>query len=443
MDNVAHMTGQLKRMGFAYDWAREVNSCKPENYGWNQWMFLKMFERGLAYRAESWVNWCPSCSTVLANEQSAGGICWRCSSTVEQKSMTQWVLRITAYAEELLTGHAELSKWPEHVLLMQKNWIGRLRGRLRRVPRPGSGPVHPRLHHPHRHDLWRDVPCFVARASRCRRDLVEGPKEDELRAWISRTIAASRLKRTVGEAEKEGVATGAFAVNPFTGERIPIFLANYVLMEYGTGAIMAVPAHDARDHEFASKYGLPIPEVIVPKDGAPAGKPGELFEDLGVLVNSGPFTGLTSEEATDKMAALAKDKGFGEKAVTYRLRDWGISRQRYWGTPIPMIHCPTCGIVPVPYADLPVKIPYEAEFTGEAGSPLEKIPSFVNVDLPQVRRARPARDGHHGHLRRLVLVLPPLLLARTRRRCPSGATRSSTGCPWTSTSAASSTPSCT
>ncbi|MDD8026411.1 MAG: leucine--tRNA ligase [Acidobacteriota bacterium] len=382
MDNIAHMTAQLKRMGFAYDWSREVNSCKPENYGWNQWMFLKMYERGLAYRAESWVNWCPSCSTVLANEQAAGGVCWRCGSQVEQKRMTQWVLRITAYAEELLNGHAELSKWPEHVLLMQKNWIGRSEGAYVDFPVP---------------TLNRSIRVFTTRIDTIygatslvlspehplSADLVKGPKEAELRSWISKTIAASRLKRTIGEAEKEGVDTGAFAVNPFSGERIPIFLANYVLMEYGTGAIMAVPAHDGRDHEFAEKYGLPIPEVIVPKDGAPAGKPGELFEDLGRLVASGPFTGLTSEEAMDKMAALAKDKGFGEKAVTYRLRDWGISRQRYWGTPIPMIHCPKCGVVPVPYEDLPVRIPYDAEFTGEAGSPLEKIPSFVNVTCPK------------------------------------------------------------
>ncbi len=391
MDNIAYMTAQLQRMGFAYDWSREVNSCQPESYGWNQWMFLKMYERGLAYRAESWVNWCPSCSTVLANEQAAGGVCWRCSSAVEQKRMTQWMLRITAYAEELLTGHAALSKWPEHVLLMQKNWIGRSEGAYVDFPVPALG---------------RSIRVFTTRIDTIygatflvlspehplSADLVQGPREIELRAWISKTIAASRLKRTIGEADKEGVDTGAFAVNPFNGEKIPIFLANYVLMEYGTGAIMAVPAHDGRDHDFAEKYGLPIPEVIVPVQdaaaGAPAkadqaGKPGELFEDLGRLVASGPFTGLTSEEAMDKMAALAKDKGFGEKAVTYRLRDWGISRQRYWGTPIPMIHCPVCGIVPVPYEDLPVRIPYEAEFTGEAGSPLEKIPSFVNVACPK------------------------------------------------------------
>jgi leucyl-tRNA synthetase len=391
MDNVAHMTAQLQRMGFAYDWSREVNSCKPESYRWNQWMFLKMYERGLAYRAESWVNWCPSCSTVLANEQAAGGVCWRCGSGVEQKRMTQWMLRITAYAEELLTGHAALSKWPEHVLLMQKNWIGRSEGATVDFPVPALG---------------RSIRVFTTRIDTIygatflvlspehplSADLVQGPREAELRAWISKTIAASRLKRTIGEADKEGVDTGAFAVNPFSGEKIPIFLANYVLMEYGTGAIMAVPAHDGRDHDFAEKYGLPIPEVIVPvqdaaaetaEKGKPSREPGELFEDLGRLVNSGPFTGLASEEAMDKMAALAKDKGFGEKAVTYRLRDWGISRQRYWGTPIPMIHCPVCGIVPVPYEDLPVRIPYEAEFTGEAGSPLEKIPSFVNVACPK------------------------------------------------------------
>jgi leucyl-tRNA synthetase len=386
LDNIAHMKIQLRRMGFAYDWSREVNSCRPDYYKWNQWIFLKMYERGLAYRRESWVNWCPSCRTVLANEQSAGGACWRCSDSVEQKKMEQWFLKITDYAEELLTGHRQLAKWPEHVLLMQKNWIGRSEGAYVDFPVPAIG---------------RSVRVFTTRIDTIygatflvlspehpySPDLIRGDREAELRAWIAGTVAAARLKREIGEAEKEGVDTGATAINPFTGRPIPIFLANYVLMEYGTGAIMAVPAHDARDHEFARKYGLPIPEVIVPAEGAaPAPAAGDgpaLFEDLGILVHSGPFTGLTSEEAMDKMAAHAKANGFGEKAVTFRLRDWGISRQRYWGTPIPMIHCPKCGIVPVPYEDLPVRIPFEAEFTGEAGSPLAKIPAFVNVACPK------------------------------------------------------------
>ncbi len=389
LDNIAHMRAQLKRMGFAYDWSREVNSCLPEYYKWNQWMFLKMFERGLAYRRESWVNWCPTCRTVLANEQSAGGTCWRCSDAVEQKKMEQWFLKITDYAEELLTDHAQLSKWPEHVLTMQRNWIGRSEGARVDFIVPSIGKSI-RVFTTRIDTIYGATFLVLSPEHPLSHELVRGPREAALNAWISTTIAAARLKREIGEAEKEGVDTGRTAINPFTGKPIPIFLANYVLMEYGTGAIMAVPAHDGRDHEFAGKYGLPIPEVIVPKDGAAAEKEtGELFEALGVLVNSGPFTGLSSEEAMDKMAAFAREKGFGEKAVTYRLRDWGISRQRYWGTPIPMIHCDKCGIVPVPYEDLPVRIPDDAEFTGEAGSPLAKIPAFVNVRCP--RCGGPAR----------------------------------------------------
>jgi leucyl-tRNA synthetase len=306
--------------------------------------------------------------------------------------MEQWFLKITDYAEELLTGHDKLSKWPDHVLTMQKNWIGRSEGAYVDFQVPSIGKA-VRVFTTRIDTIYGATFLVLSPEHPFSPDLIRGGRETELRAWIVRTVAAARLKREIGEAEKEGVDTGATAINPFTGRPIPIFLANYVLMEYGTGAIMAVPAHDARDNEFARKYGLPIPEVIVPAEGAapaatpaqdpPAGDGPVLFEDLGVLVNSGPFTGLTSEEAMARMAAEAKSLGFGEKAVTFRLRDWGISRQRYWGTPIPMIHCPTCGIVPVPYADLPVRIPEEAEFTGEAGSPLEKIPAFVNVACPK------------------------------------------------------------
>jgi leucyl-tRNA synthetase len=385
LDNIAHMKVQLRRMGFAYDWSREVSSCQPEYYRWNQWIFLKMYERGLAYRRKSWVNWCPSCRTVLANEQAAGGTCWRCSSEVEPKKMDHWFLRITEYAEELLTGHSRLGKWPEHVLTMQRNWIGRSEGAYVDFPIP---------------DLGKSVRVFTTRIDTIygatflvlspehpySQALIAGPREKKLQEWITRVRAEAHLKRDIGETEKEGVDTGKTAVNPFSGERIPIFLANYVLMEYGTGAIMAVPAHDARDFEFAEKYKLTIREVIVPKEpreAAAQGAEAELFEDYGKLVNSGPFTGKASEEAMKDMAAHAKEKGFGEAAVIYKLRDWGISRQRYWGTPIPVIHCPKCGIVPVPYEDLPVRIPYNAQFTGESGSPLEKIPEFVNVTCPK------------------------------------------------------------
>jgi leucyl-tRNA synthetase len=382
LDNIAHMKTQLKRMGFAYDWSREINTCEPEYYKWNQWIFLKMFERSLAYRKKSWVNWCPDCRTVLANEQAAGGECWRCSAEVVHKKTDHWFLKITDYAEELLSGHDQLANWPEHVLLMQKNWIGKSFGANIDFPVP---------------HLKSSIRVFTTRIDTiygatflvlspehpASHELLAGPGEEKRHEWIAKTIAESRLRRDLGEVEKEGVDTGKTAVNPFTGENIPIWIANYILMEYGTGAIMAVPAHDARDFEFAKKYGLVIREVITPENPEEKSGKAGLFEDYGVLVNSGDFTGLKSGEAMDTMAAFAQEKGFGEKAVTFRLRDWGISRQRYWGTPIPIIYCPTCGTVPVPCEDLPVRIPPEAEFTGEAGSPLEKISEFVNAVCPK------------------------------------------------------------
>jgi len=382
LDNIAHMKTQLKRMGFAYDWSREVNTCEPEYYRWNQWIFLKMYERGLAYRKKSWVNWCPDCRTVLANEQAAGGECWRCSAEVVPKKTDHWFLKITDYAEELLSGHDQLAHWPEHVLLMQKNWIGKSFGADVDFPVP---------------HLKSSIRVFTTRIDTiygatflvlspehpASHELIAGPGEEQRHEWIAKTIAESRLRRDLGEVEKDGIDTGKTAVNPFTGENIPIWIANYVLMEYGTGAIMAVPAHDVRDFEFAKKYGLVIKDVIAPENPEEKGDNAGLFEDLGVLVNSGEFTGLKSGEAMDTMTAFAREKGFGEKAVTYRLRDWGISRQRYWGTPIPIIYCQKCGTVPVPYENLPVRIPPEAEFTGEAGSPLEKISDFVNVVCPK------------------------------------------------------------
>ncbi len=386
-DNIAHMKAQLQRMGIAYDWSREVTTCLPEYYKWNQWIFLKTFERGLAYRKKSWVNWCPQCRTVLANEQAAGGECWRCSAGVEQKRMDHWFLKITNYAEELLSGHRQLQKWPEHVLLMQKNWIGKSTGAYLDFFVP---------------DLGKSIKVFTTRIDTIygatflvlspehplTDDLIAGNREEELHAWVAKTSAELRARRDMGEVEKEGIDTGKTAVNPFTGEKIPIWIANYILMEYGTGAIMAVPAHDERDYEFAKKYGLVIREVIKPDEkseertSAAAADP-ELFEDYGALVNSGPFSGMKSEEAMDRMADFAREKRFGEKAVTYRLRDWGISRQRYWGTPIPVIYCDKCGIQGVPYEDLPVRIPYDVEITGSAGSPLEKIPEFVIATCPK------------------------------------------------------------
>jgi len=384
LGNVATMRDQLKKMGFGYDWSREVNSCLPDYYKWNQWIFLKMFERGLAFRKESWVNWCSQCRTVLANEQVVGGVCWRCDTPVIQKKMEQWFLKITDYAEELLSGHEMLGKWPEHVLLMQKNWIGKSRGAMIDFPAPS---------------LARPVEVFTTRIDTIygatflvispehpmAADLIAAsPRREEFKAWIAKAVTDARAKRDFGDDEKEGIDTGARAVNPFTGEPMPVWIANYVLMDYGTGAIMAVPAHDQRDYEFAQKYGLRTKPVIIPEEGsAEKAEEGKAFESYGRLQNSGPFSGLLCEEAMDKMEGYAEEKSIGRRSTTFRLRDWGISRQRYWGTPIPIIHCPKCGTVGVPYKDLPVEIPHDAAITGEEGSPLERLESFVHTACPR------------------------------------------------------------
>lgn len=393
LDNISHMRKQLRRLGFSYDWSREVNTCLPEYYKWNQWIFLKMFEHGLAYRKKSWVNWCPHCKTVLANEQVIDDRCWRCNSEVRQKEMEQWFLKISDYAEELLAGHQMLEKWPEHVLLMQKNWIGKSMGAHITFPLRGSS---------------KSVEVFTTRVDTIygatflvispehplSRDLIaDSDQEGYLTEWIEKNIAERRLKRDLGEAEKEGIDTGKKAVNPFTGEEIPVWIANYVLMEYGTGAIMAVPGHDQRDFDFAKKYSLPIKIVIVPEDKSHTKEPEQVFEDYGIVINSGPFSNKPSRDAAKDMISYATQKGFGRKSTLYRLRDWGISRQRYWGTPIPIIYCQKCGIVGVPYENLPVILPFEVEFKGEEGSPLEKVESFVNTICPKCKgKARRETD---------------------------------------------------
>jgi leucyl-tRNA synthetase len=338
-ENIAYMRKQLDRMGLSYDWRREATTCSPEYYRWNQWFFIKMFQRGLAYRKSSFVNWCPSCATVLANEQVIDSRCWRCDSVVVQKELEQWFLKITDYAEELLEACDSLAGWPENVVLMQKNWM---------CLAPGH------------------------------------PMADRLVSAQDRQ-ALEKVKEHYGKVEEKlGLFTGRHAVNPANGERIPIYVASFVLMEYVTGAIMSVPAHDQRDFDFARKYGLPIRQVIVPPgaEGGPASEPEAAFEDDGVLVDSGPYSGLTSGEARDRIARDLELKGLGKRVVNYRLRDWGISRQRYWGTPIPIIYCPACGTVPVPEEDLPVVLPEDVKLTGTGGSPLSE-PSFAEVDCPR------------------------------------------------------------
>ncbi|MGD8331002.1 MAG: leucine--tRNA ligase, partial [Acidobacteriota bacterium] len=393
--NIEVMRSQLQKLGFAYDWDREIAAHTPEYYRWNQWLFLRFLERGLAYRKGALLNWCPSCETVLANEQVEEGLCWRCSSVVEERKLTQWFFRITEYVEELLRDIDALDGWPERVRAMQKNWIGRSEGaRVKFAVEGGSGslevfttrvdtifgatfmvlaPEHPLAR------AWYD----------------EGPgadaalDADEFRARVDRLEKMGRRQRPGEEGEKEGVFTGHYAVNPFNGERLPVWIANFVLMDYGTGAIMAVPAHDERDFEFARKYDLTVRPVIGPAEGddpewvADADMMDAAQSLYGrLLENCGDYAGLSSAEAQARMVEDARTAGFGEAAIDYKIKDWGISRQRYWGTPIPVIYCDECGVVPVPEEDLPVRLPENVELSGEGGSPLRQVEEFVNVECP-------------------------------------------------------------
>ena len=383
--NIAHMKGQLQRLGISYAWERELATCDPEYYKWNQWLFIRMFERGLAYRRRSSVNWCPSCKTVLANEQVVDGGCWRCGTPVETRDLEQWFFRITAYADELLNQTVELTQWPEKVLTMQRNWIGRSEGA--RVSFGVEGDEDTRI------DVFTTRIDTIFGAT----FVLLGPEHPlvgrfgeqsadpvAFRKRIQAFRTQDRAARISGEIEKEGFDTGVRAVNPFTKEPVPVWVANFVLGDYGTGAVMAVPAHDQRDYEFARKFKLPI-RVVVTEDGRPrpADSLTEAADAYGTLVESGEFSGLPSEEAQKKMAALARERSIGEATVQFRLKDWGISRQRYWGTPIPMIYCEKDGIVPVPLNELPVVLPKVAEFSGRGDSPLAQVPEFVNVKCPK------------------------------------------------------------
>jgi leucyl-tRNA synthetase len=387
LDNIASMKKTHRRFGFSYDWDREISTCEPAYYRWNQWFFLKMFERGLAYRKKALVNWCPQCATVLANEQVVEGCCWRHEDTpVEQRALEQWFLKITDYADQLLDDMAQLEGgWPERVLTMQRNWIGRSEG-----TEADFHCVGPPLHMPIRVFTTRVDTIYGAT---CVILAPEHPLHEQLldRGGQARAKAMldARAGRDPGDIEKEGFFTGHYAANPYSGEQVPIWIGNFVLMGYGTGAIMAVPAHDQRDYEFCVKYGIAIRPVIRPVNGPLDANPKGAFTDDGILENSGPWSGLTSEEARRRMSAYAQEKGFGQASITYRLKDWGISRQRYWGTPIPMIHCPHCGVVPVPENQLPVLLPEQVEITGSGRSPLASVPEFVNVACP--RCGRPAR----------------------------------------------------
>jgi leucyl-tRNA synthetase len=397
LHNIANMKAQMKRLGFAYDWSREVTTCLPEYYRWNQWFFLKLYERGLAYRRNSKVNWCPKCCTVLANEQVVNGCCWRHEDTlVEERELEQWFLRITQYADELLRDLEKLTGWPEKVRIMQRNWIGRSEGTLvdfkldYAEDHRGFGPAGSTISvFTTRVDtIFGATSVQLAPEHPIVADLAAA--NPDLRAKVDQLIAEQRKAKEagdIGEIEKHGVSTGRYAINPFNGEKVPVWVANYILMDYGTGAIMSVPAHDERDYEFAQKYKLEIRLVILPISNDPeetmAEPPLPFTAHEGVLINSGKYSGLTCEEAIRKMSADAEQRGFGKATVTYRLKDWGISRQRYWGTPIPMLYCDKDGIVPVPESDLPVILPERVEITLTSGSPLGRVPEFVNATCPK------------------------------------------------------------
>jgi leucyl-tRNA synthetase len=380
VSNIAEMKRQMHRMGFAYDWNLEIATCEPDYYKWNQWFFLKMFERGLAYRKKAMVNWCPECATVLANEQVIDGCCWRHETTpVEQRALEQWFWKITDYADELLRDTYEKLEggWPERVLSMQRNWIGRSEGsEIDFALEGGSEKIRVFTT---RVDTIYGATCLILAPEH---PLAQKLLDDAGRAKARQMIDA-RKQMGPGDIVKDGAFTGRYAINPYSGEKIPIWIGNFVLIDYGTGAIMAVPAHDERDFDFAKTFGIAIRPVIRPVDGVLDVDSEAAFTDDGVTENTGDFSGLASAEARRRMNAYAEEKGFGKAAITYRIKDWGISRQRYWGTPIPMIHCPKCGVVPVPEKDLPVILPYDVKFTGKGRSPLAEVASFMNVKCPQ------------------------------------------------------------
>ncbi|HKP87684.1 MAG TPA: leucine--tRNA ligase [Blastocatellia bacterium] len=385
-DAIAAMKGQLQRMGISYDWSREIASCDPEYYKWNQWFFIRMFERGMLYRKNAPVNWCPKEDISLSNEQASGGVCWRCGTPVIQKELMQWFARITDYADQLLDDLEKLEGgWPERVITMQRNWIGRSRGAEVRFEIADT--VDTVTVFTTRIDTIFGASAIVlAPEHPLLAKIVEGkPQRDKVLAFAEQLKQEKRAATTLEEVEKKGIFTGGWAVNPFNRERLPVWVANFVLIEYGTGAIMAVPAGDQRDFEFSRKYDLPFRQIKLTPDGreVPAEELQEADESWTVTVNTGKWSGLASVEANRLMTEYAEANGFGRGATTYRLRDWGISRQRYWGTPVPMIHCERDGIVPVPDDQLPVVLPKGVNLKVEGGSPLDHVPEYVNVTCPK------------------------------------------------------------
>ena len=383
-ENIANMRRQQQELGLSYDWAREVATCHPNYYKWTQWLFQLFYKRGLAYKKKAAVNWCHDCNTVLANEQVVDGQCWRCDTVVVKKELEQWFFKITDYADRLLADLKELKGWPDRVKTMQENWIGRSEGAEFSFAVPAVNeriPVYTT-----RHDTVFGVTYIVlAPEHRLVEQLIAGkPTETAVRQFVERIRSMSEVNRTSTDTEKEGLFTGEYAIHPFTGEQIPIWVANYVLVEYGTGAVMGVPAHDERDWQFATKYQLPKQVVIRPHNAEL--KLEEMtgaYDGQGVMVNSGEFTGMDNEEGKKAIANWFEQQGIGKRRVNYRLRDWLVSRQRYWGVPIPMIYCEACGIVPVPESELPVLLPENVKFDGKSVSPLREVAEFINCTCPK------------------------------------------------------------
>jgi len=377
--NIDYMRGQMKRLGYAYDWRREITTCRPEYYRWEQWLFTKLFEKGLVYRRNSVVNWDPVDQTVLANEQVIDGRGWRSGALVERREIPQWFMKITAYADELLQALDGLDGWPEPVKVMQRNWIGRSEGVeiAFRVP----GEEVPLTVYTTRPDTLMGV-TYMAVAAEHPLAVKAAEGDAKLQAFLAECRSTHAAEAAMETMEKKGMPLGISAVHPFTGEEVPLWVANFVLMGYGTGAVMAVPGHDQRDWDFARSHGLPIRQVIRPADGSEADLDEGAFTDYGVLVNSGDYDGMDFRQAFDAIADRLEAEGIGRRTVNYRLRDWGVSRQRYWGTPIPIIYCGECGAVPVPEQDLPVVLPEDVTITG-AGSPLKDMPEFVDADCPK------------------------------------------------------------
>ena len=383
LSNIGSMREQLRQMGLSYDWSREVNTASPDYYRWGQWLFLKFYERGLAYRKKATVNWCPSCRTVLANEQVEAGGCWRCGEVAEQRELEQWFFKITDYAERLLYDLDDLDGWPERVKIMQRNWIGRSEGAYVDFEIKGVGEK-VTVFTTRPDTLYGSTFFLLAPEHPLVDKLVAGTEfEAGAKEFRHKVASETEIDRTSAEKEKNGFFTGAYVINPVNGEDIPVYLADYVLMGYGTGAVMAVPAHDQRDFEFAVKYDLPIRVVIQP-EGEPldSSMMKQAYEGEGVMVNSGPFDGTPQAQGVTKVTEHLKERGVGEAAVNYRLRDWLISRQRYWGNPIPMVYCDNCGVVPAKEEDLPIRLPDDVEITGSGGSPLARHELFIHTACP-------------------------------------------------------------